>query len=154
MVSFELDSFITDKDKTIWIATLSDGRVVYEDEYRPEYTEHRAWIRLGQFCQENNLYVKKMAIKFRSHIEELEESSEGYFFRRGALGSHGASKKTTRHFYLSGPIIDGIICVSKWLVPELILEESENREIEGNRDGIIWNLSLHPEETNVPQPNT
>lgn len=154
MVSFEFDPFIKDKDKTIWIATLSDGRVVYEDEYRPEYTEYRAWIRLGQFCKENNLYVKKMSIKFRSHIEEMKESDEGYFFRRGALGSHGAIKKTTRHFYLTGPVICGKIHVENWLVPELILEESEVRDIEGNRDGIIWNLSLHPEETNVPQHNT
>ncbi len=137
MVSFEMDSFIEDKDSTVWIATLSDGRVVYEDDGRPEYTECSAWKRLKSFCFQNGIYVKSMVIKFRSHTEVCPPSEEGYFFRKGVLGVYGLDK--TIHFYLTGPIIAGKIHVRKWQVPEIVLESQETRETEGNEDGIIWN---------------
>lgn len=140
MVSFEVDSFIEDKDETIWIATLSDGRKVYQDDDRPEHTERRAWVRLQEFCKKNNLYVVSMTVKFRSHQEDTKKSSEGYFFRKGILGSFGSDKSI--RFYLTGPIIGNKIHVTKWRVPEIIIEEEEIRDIEGNEDGIIWNQNL------------
>lgn len=140
MVSFEIDDFINDKDETIWIATLSDGRKVYQDDDRPEHQEKRAWVRLQAFCSKNNLFVTQMSIKFRSHNEDNPVSSEGYFFRKGVLGQFGSTKSV--NYYLTGPIIDGKIHVTKWRIPELIIEEQEVRPIDGNEDGIIWNQSL------------
>lgn len=137
MLSFELDSFIEDKDETIWIATLSDGRKVYQDDNRPEFEEKRAWVRLQEYCRENNVYVRMMTIKFRSHQEDSEVSDEGIFFRKGVLGNWGSAK--TLQYYLIGPIREGKIHVKKWRIPEIIIEEEEVRDIEGNEDGIIWN---------------
>lgn len=136
MVSFEIDDFISNKDSTIWIATLSDGRAVYQDDDRPEHEEKRSWVRLQEYCKKNNLFVKKMAIKFRSHTEHLPESEEGYFFRKGVLGS--PAEKKTIHRYICGPIINGEINVTVFRIPEIIIEETEIRKIEGNEDGIIW----------------
>jgi len=64
VVSFEVDDFIADKDSTIWIAKLSDGRLVYEDDDRPGYDERSAWKRLKVFCEVNKLYVQQMFIRF------------------------------------------------------------------------------------------
>jgi len=150
MVSFELDDFILDKDKTFWTALLSDGRSVYQDDERPCYDEKRSWVRLQAFCKENNLYVKKIDIRFRSHFETNHESVEGYFMRKGVLGDWGSEK--VRNFFVCGPIIDGKIHITKWQIPELIIEDREIRDIEGNEDGIIWNYSHQAQKNPVSLP--
>ncbi len=152
MVSFELDSFILDKDKTFWIALLSDGRSVYQDDDRPCYDEKRSWVRLQTYCKENNLFVKRIDIKFRGEFATNPESTEGYFMRKGVIGDWGSSK--IRNFFVCGPIINGKIHITKWQVPELLVEEREIRDIEGNEDGIIWNYSLQTQKNLVNQPIT
>ena len=153
MVSFELDSFILDKDKTVWEALLSDGRTVYQDDDRPEYEEKRAWVRLQTFCKENNLYVVRVDVRFRSHFETGQQGGEeGYFFRKGVIGDWGSKK--CRDFYIFGPIINNKIHITKWQVPEIIIEDREIRDIEGNEDGIIWNYTHQAQKNHVSQPTT
>jgi hypothetical protein len=139
MVSFELDSFITQKDKTFWIAKLSDGRTVYQDDDRPDYEERNAWLRLKKFCEENNLFVTQVKIQFRDHIEVLPESNEGYFFRYGAFGCLKSKKSYSR--FIVGPVKNNQVEVQVWRIPEIILENeySETRNIEDCKDGLIKN---------------
>ena len=150
MVSFEADDFITDKDSTIWIAKLSDGRLVYEDDDRPGYEERSAWKRLKTFCELNKLYVKQMFIKFRSHTEVCPEGHNGYFFRKGVIASF-RERRITLHRYLTGPVTGGIINVQVWQVPEIILETTESRDIDGCEDAIIWNPSQLSAEKHASQ---
>lgn len=131
-----MDSFIEDKDKAIWIAHLSNGQVVYQDDERYG-DDDRAWLRLMKYCSKNKVFVKSVYIKFRSHTEKaVENDGDGIFYRRKALGS---PVDKTRHYYLFGVCKDGKIEVHHWLVPEVILEESDIRDIEGCEDTIIWN---------------
>lgn len=146
-VCFSLDDYISDKDETFWTALLSDGRSVYQDEGRPGQTEPSAWIRLQNYCKENNLYVKSMYITFRSHTERMTESNEGWFFRKGVLSWGGSGK--TSNFFITGPIVNNKIYVTKWRVPEIIIEESEIRDIDNNEDGIIWNLNHQVQKNHV-----
>ena len=142
MVSFELDDFIRDKDKTYWSALLSDGRWVYQDDDRPGEAEPRAWVRLQQFCNDNDLFVTQMKIRFRSHEETVPSSTEGYFCRNRVLSCFSDSKSKTFAGYSLGPIINGKIHVETWNVPEIIrceLEPVDIRDIAGNEDAIIWN---------------
>jgi hypothetical protein len=143
-VTNNIDDFILDKDSTFWIATLTDGTVVYEDDGRPG-TNEPSWIRLRNYCKVNNLGLAKIAVKFRSHYEELMDFEYGAFFRRMALGSFGTTK--TQLYYIFGTINEnGDICTKKWKVPELIedAELSDVRNVAGNEESIIWNLS-HPQ---------
>lgn len=142
MISFEIDDFIRDKDKTYWSALLSDGRWVYQDDDRPGETEPRSWVRLQSYCHENGLYVKQMKIRFRSHEETMPESDEGYFCRKRVLGSFSDGRAKTQEGLSLGPIKDGKIYVQVWLTPEIILDELEPhqvRDIIGNEEAIIWN---------------
>ena len=142
MVSFELDSFITDKDKTFWSALLSNGKWVYQDDDRPGEIEKRAWVRLMQYCEDNEVYVTQMRIRFRSHEETMPESTDGYFCRNRVLGAFGAGGQASFNGYALGPVIDNKLHIQVWQIPEIILDEItpfEIRDIEGNEDAIIWN---------------
>lgn len=142
MISLELDSFIKDKDKAYWIAFLSDGTKAYQDEDRPGEAEPRAWVRLQEYCKEKNIYVRQIKLVFRSHTETCPESDEGYFLRRGLLGSFGANERNRNfEFYVIGQVVGDKINTVKWRIPELVIEEDgiETRPIEGNEEAIIWN---------------
>ena len=152
MISTVLDDFILDKDSTIWIATLNDGTIVYQDDGRCSI-EPVSWKRLKQYCIDNNLYVQSMQIKFRSHVENVGSSNEGFFFKYGCLGS--PTVKETYQQYVVGPVINGKIHIKRWKIPEIIAEsiDDEVREIsERDEEAIIWNLNLKSQEKIVSQP--
>lgn len=138
---FQIDSFIEDADQTIWMADLSDGRTAYRDDGRPGYI-YSSWDRLREYCLENNLYVKGMTLKFRSHLEMIPQS-EAYFVRNSILGSFGKKKTVNRHYFLVGTLQKEVLLVQKWQVPELLLISTKEREI--NDDTIrsmIWKPSI------------
>jgi hypothetical protein len=152
-----IDDFILDKDKTYWIATLSDGTVVYEDDGRPDL-ERVSWFRLRNYCKENSLSIVKMAMRFRSNYVECFVPADGVFFRRSCLGSFGlkASDGSVKslEFYLIGNVLGNNIHVQRWHVPELIMsdeQELEPRPVEGNEESIIWNYAQQsPVEQQTP----
>lgn len=110
----------------MWVVELSDGEVVFQDDGRPGVKEHSAWIRLREHCEDNDLYIKSMKIKFRSNEIEIGTGDEGYYFCKGVSGQmFGGS---TRHLYMAGALKNnGSLLVRSWLVPELIPEASEPR---------------------------
>lgn len=145
-ISTEIDSFIDDKDETIWICTLSNGLIVYQDDDRPDH-EPSAWLRLKEYCKQNNCHVISMKFKFRSHIEHIGDGSEGFFFCRGAM--YGIGMKKTEYRYIGGLIKNGKLTTYKFIVPELVLIETENRDIILSEKFIIPCTNLKA-ETNVP----
>lgn len=153
MVSFSIDDFIIDKDKTIWIASLSDGSVVYQDDDRPGL-EPIAWFRLKKYVYEKNLDIVGLKIKFRSHTENILENNkyDGVFFKRGAMAFPG---QKTQHLYILGAVVNGIIMSETWRVPEIILEEKENRILESEpRKCVILNSHLRLMEEKLLPNNT
>lgn len=131
MISFEEDGYIVDKieDEARWIATLSDGRVVYSDDGRPGL-EFSSWSRLKKFCEEHSLYVKALTFQFRSHREQIlseDEDVDGLFLRRGLLAMMVSGKNF--HSFIVGKIKDGQCNAVKWRTPELIVESEEMRDI-------------------------
>ena len=68
MVCFEIDNWLIDYDKTMWIAHLSDNSTVYQDDNRPGL-DPNAWLRLKKYVYENNLDVIGLDVKFRCHTE-------------------------------------------------------------------------------------
>lgn len=144
-VSLSIDSFIEDKDSTIWIAKLNNGETVYQDDDRPGF-EPSSWHRLRNYCYDNGLYIKNISLKFRSHTENVGYSPDGYFFIKSLLGSLSDERQKTFHYYKFGTILNKKISVQKWSVPELILSGTQERVIDNNSQKcIIWN---HVEEQN------
>lgn len=135
---FELDSYILDQDTTYWKAQLSNGEVVYQDDNRPGKKPRSAWLRLKKYCKKKKIYPTDMWIIFRSHTEYCGHSDIGFFFSLGVLGSPGMP---TEHRFVCGPVINGKIHIKVWRIPEIIEQESELRNIEGNEDKIIWDTN-------------
>lgn len=126
----EIDDFIRDTDTTRWIVQLCNGDTVYQDDERPGF-DLTAWERLVNHCKHSGLYIVGMKLQFRSHIEVIEPNADGYFFRKsilGSLGKPGDKRPPDVHYYLVGVLKDDILTVSKWRVPELIVEGVEERD--------------------------
>lgn len=140
MLSFAEDSYILDKfeQEVRWIATLSDGKRVFQDDFRPGLEEPNAWLRLKQYIDNTDLNIDNITLQFRSHIVSLNnEPVDGYFFRKAALGAWGADRSFD--LYNFGVLRNGKLYVTKYYVPELEVYETEEREIEPNLNSIIFN---------------
>jgi len=136
MICTKIDDYIEDRDCAIYIVELSNETIVYEDEnrYGPD---DKAWLRLKQYCKENNLNISKVWIQFRSHKElVVENTGDGIFFRRKILGN---PFDNNRHYYVFGLVNANKIHTWHWKVPEVIMEEEDDRDIDGCEEQIIWN---------------
>ena len=136
----EEDDFLC--DKTIWIASLSNGISVYQDDDRGKLKEPSAWKRLGHYISENcpKINIVGMQLKFRSHIVELPSNARGYYF------AHGMSKTTDdiieRGYLVCGSVdtsilrdrqytepVDDIITCKWYNIPELTLSHEQTRPL-------------------------
>ena len=122
------DAFL--EDKAIWVADLSNGIKVYQDDRRPNVTEEVAWKRLRLYCVENNVKIESLRLKFRSNIVtigEKQDLNEGYYF------SYGVTKKIDEKFpinyYILGYCKKGSLHCKWYKIPELIETSSKNRKI-------------------------
>jgi len=133
-ISTSIDSFIEDKDDAIWICELSNGVTVYQDDDRPGY-HHSAWERLKNYCYTNRVNIKNIKIKFRSHIETVATSDEGYFFCKHIL--FGPTMLKAQQAFVVGSIHDGKLTTRKYIVPEIVEMSSEERDIKEYQRCII-----------------
>ena len=129
----------------IWIATLSDNSEVYQDD-NPDPIIGSAWVRLGNFIRKSNLSIVSIRLRFRSHIELAAEGGDAFYFAKGASGFWG--NPNTFHSYVVGTRKNGILTVGRWLVPELVCEDTEIREIEDNDSRLIINPCLKNQQLN------
>lgn len=136
------DDFLQDKDEAVWIAELNDGTKIYCDDGRYGETD-KAWNRLRKYLEEHQeVEISKIRIKFRSHIElaaERTPNTIGFYFGRAA--SCWVGMPTTNSMIVGAveKTSDGMIAkTSKWRVPEVIKEESEERNPSDYLENIIW----------------
>lgn len=135
---FTEDDFV--KEKCVWLATLSDGSVVYQDDYRPDEVEPIAWLRLADYIRETGLKIDRLEIKFWTHIEEAAPAgSAGYYWIKGVEAFQGVDR--TYNYYVVGSVAEGddFMSVTKWLVPEILPVEYEVRKIPVEDPLLIWN---------------
>lgn len=167
MISFHIDDFI-EQTECRWIATLNDGREVFADDDRPGIQPASAWIRLNRYIQyENNninalkpvfellpllkskeiligsnslsfLSIVGLRIYFRGREAKVPDNQQGYFFSKAA----GAVMfgDVTHQYYIIGYIDNnGVLRTSKYKIPELLLFEEEERQIDVNDERLIIN---------------
>ena len=136
-ISKEYDSYVNiyADNNPNWIATLSNGDTVYQDDGRPEVEPESAWARLKIYCEENSLHITNIKVKNRSHLEDVGSDYDGYFFCKGV----GAVMfgYFTLHTFNIVIIENGKLRVRTWRLPELIPERFEDRELEGSHEFII-----------------
>lgn len=110
-----------------WICDLSNGETVFQDDDRPGEEPKSAWLRLRQYCQENNLSITHMRLEFRSNTQRsLPDDAEGYFFCKGC-GAFLFGGGTTLGFYLVGYLKGDKVIVHQYKSPEMILVSTEER---------------------------
>ena len=116
-------------DKTIWVATLSNGLVVYQDDEKSGKNEPVAWKRLYDYCQQEKVDIIGMYLKFRSNIKQMPsgEDIDGYYFSYGAHREF--DEEITRMHYVCGTYSEGRIESTWYTTPELTKTRTDSRKM-------------------------
>lgn len=121
------------EDKTIWVVSLSNGIIAYQDDNRSG-KDPVAWRRLSNYCKSENVDISGMYLKFRSHVIQMLDGDdvEGYYF---CYGAHKEFDETiTRSHYVSGICQNGKLKYEWYTTPELIKTKTKKRKY--NQDDI------------------
>lgn len=133
---FGRDSYIQSifESQTLWVVTLSNGEDVYQDDCRYGI-ENNSWLRLKKELNSSNLYITSLRFVFRSHVESIDRDADGYFFIKGFMGSIIGNHRTS--LYIGGTLLNNVVTVKTFQVPELLLIEEEIRTIEACEECLI-----------------
>lgn len=125
MLSFAEDDFLVERweNYTRWVVKLSNKQCVFQDDGRPGVYPESAWLRLKDYCSENDLWIVSMFLQFRSHVEHLPNNAAGYFFKKGVRGGGF----DTKELFLTGIQYGSEVEITKWYVPELLVSSKEIR---------------------------
>ena len=128
-VSKTLDSYVNvyGDNNPVWIAELSNGETIYQDDDRPGVDPPSALKRLKTYCSANNIHITKMSVKNRSHIENVGSGDDGYFFCKSAGAFMFGDE--TMHSFIVGRLNDGKLLTRRWNMPEVTPESIEERNI-------------------------
>ncbi len=127
-LTYKVDEFI--EDKPLWVAWLSNGKVVYQDDGRPGVGEPSAWKRLRRHCEQHKLWLTRLGLKFRSHeqFDILPKDAEAYFFCNRIFAVMG-SEHQHRLAVVGHKAGDQLHCKT-FKVPELLLFETDTRGLD------------------------
>ena len=116
-------------DKTIWVVTLSNGLVVYQDDEKSGKNEPVAWKRLYDYCQKEKADIIGMYLKFRSNIKQMPsgEDIDGYYFSYGAHREF--DEEITRMHYVCGVYSQGRVESTWYATPELTKTRTDSRKL-------------------------
>lgn len=111
------------KDKyRIWIrVTLSNGTDIY-------LPEHKDWLRLKTYCQENKLGITNVGLQYRSHSVGVDTAdADGVYLVRSLVGVMGENSRNT---ITIGKLYGTQVHKTLWVTPELIQETTETTDVE------------------------
>lgn len=135
---FAEDDFILEKLR--WFVSLSNGQTVYQDDNRPGEDPPQAWLRLAEYCLKNNLHIINFYIQFCSHIEEAAPANAlAYYYIQG-VEAFASVKRTFRYYVVGAILLDNpnILRCNRWLVPEILPLEYEERPVPEGDQCLIW----------------
>ena len=111
----EKDKFL--REKTIWVAKLSDGTIVYQDDGRPGLDQPSAWLRMKGYVEKNDLHIEELSIKFRSHVEKIR-SGEYYHFSKAIACMVGESYED---YFIFSTLRSGKLTRVWYMIPHIII---------------------------------
>lgn len=131
-----------------WFAELSNGKTVYEDN-RQDVEPRNSWLRLKKYCELENLKVKSLGLRFRSHVEMIESAS-GYYLANGAIGLLSLGdvpgmndQPHNLNSYIVGRLhSDNQVYIQNWLKPELTILSSSVRSKDSCLNGLIYGTGI------------
>lgn len=127
------DEYVRNRPR--WVATLSNGEVVYGDDDRPGVDTPSAWVRLRTYCLEQGVGISKLHFQFRSNIQHLP-SATGYFFARTACGvDSGWSFDGVRVGY----VVAETVYTTHYKTPELVVIDQDERPLDRSSECVIVN---------------
>lgn len=130
------DEFID--EKPVWIAKLSNGFTIYQDDDRPGEEIPSAWLRLKLYCETSKISIESLHLRFRSNIiEPLPQKAHGYFFCHKIVQFISAKNKEPFRFMVVGAVENEIIHTRIYKVPELHLVEMSTRELDKYKEFVI-----------------
>lgn len=139
-LSFQIDDYLREymEMNTVWIANLSDGSIVYQDDYRPN-SGGPAWIRLKRYLSENELKLETLHFVFRKHWEFVGQNVYGFYYSRCIRGYPVGGHNS--HYFIGGIIYNeyGDISYKKFNVPALIVQDSYKNNIRTLTDIVVEN---------------
>lgn len=122
------DDFVFERPR--WLAHLSNGERVIQDDGRPGIDPPQAWIRLGNYCRQNKVHIVNLTLQFRSHHEApLPANAPAYFFANKITAVQGGTQFMSLAIGYLVPDSQQVI-VQDWIVPELICIGQEARQLE------------------------
>lgn len=68
-----------DVPKERWIASLSNGETIYENNFKDELP---AWERLGQYCEDNDLSITSLRLQIAGTEVKLPSGQQGYIQKK------------------------------------------------------------------------
>lgn len=116
---------LADRGRARWVARLSDGSHVYQDDDRP-WVATPAWVRLKNYVESNGLWVTALWPEFRDHRfrHALPDDAAGYVCLRSLMAVFGLDFPAFTFFKL-GAVDGDVVRLQTWQTPELILMEEE-----------------------------
>jgi len=122
MICIKPDEFI--EEKVRWIADLSNGISVYQDDNREGCIEPIAWKRLKQYIKSEKVFIINLHLQFRSNIINVFNGIEtdGYFFGNKIVQFLGGG---SLNFFIVGYIKSNLIYRKTFKVPELVLADED-----------------------------
>jgi hypothetical protein len=118
-----------------WRVTLNNGEQIFQDDHRPGECPTSAWLRLHEYCKQNNLHIVDMSIRFRDNVHALPSNADGYYFSLGVRA--GLSCPVSMPLFFVGTLQNGVLMVQCWKVPEMLYEWTEERDPEGTPECLI-----------------
>ena len=135
----EYDDFLD--TRAMWIAELSNGFKVFQDDDRKGVAIPSAWIRLGHYLQDfRSVKIQRMLMRFGTHTVLAGEDQPYWFFSRSLLQS--TSQTFGLHFNILGWPEDGHELMCTWYkLPELVVMQREPRPLKKCRPEQIIGLT-------------
>jgi hypothetical protein len=124
-------------ENSIWKVKLSNSEEIISDN---KYIDSKSdWLRLKEYCLDNNLSIEEMKICFRDNIVNIPKAKH-YFFRRMSLCRFGKTNRDsdTYEYFVVGSTNDPLfVHLKMYLVPELNCLEEEDRILEKTEPSLI-----------------
>ena len=115
------EEYIKDRDRVWVVVDFSDGTQAY-------FTGLKRWLEVKKTCADKSLSIKKLVLQFRSHkVEADTKDSEGLYLVGCLKGQIGGE---STNYIITGKVNGESVVKQRWLVPELIIEETIEETVE------------------------
>ncbi len=109
----------------LWVATLSNGEIIYEDD-RKDLIEP-PWSRLRQYILEENVSIVKLILHRGADVITVPDNQRGYIAGK-RIQTLAPPASITFHTKCVGWLDENDVCHLTWArIPEFMQRETETR---------------------------